>query len=115
MLVELGAHPGFDTLIVLGMGHFVCDFPLQTDRMAIEKVPGKDVTLNWRWWLMAHGATHGLAVALITTLPVFGLMEMVMHCYIDWLKGRFKFSLGLDQSLHMLCKLAWVILIFHGL
>ena len=52
MLVELATCPGFDTLILLGMGEFVCDFPLQADRMAIEKVPGKDVTLNWRWWLL---------------------------------------------------------------
>ena len=46
------------------MAHFVCDFTLQPDRMAVEKVRGMDVTLDWRWWLTAHAATHGLAVSL---------------------------------------------------
>jgi Protein of unknown function (DUF3307). len=75
--------------------HFVCDFVFQSDRMAQEKLPGADATLNWRWWLVAHAATHGLA-------------ETLLHAIIDWLKGRWRFSLGLDQALHLLCKLIWV-------
>ena len=92
------------------MGHFVCDFVLQTDRMAREKIAGSDVTLNWRWWLTAHAATHGLAVALLTGVAVLGLAEMVLHAIIDWCKGRFRFSLALDQGLHLACKLLWVVL-----
>ena len=93
------------------MGHFVCDFVLQTDRMAREKIAGSDVTLNWRWWLISHAATHGLAVALLTGVPRLGLAEMVLHAIIDWCKGRFRFSLALDQGLHLACKLLWVVLI----
>lgn len=88
--------------------HFVCDFVLQSDRMAQEKLPGADATLNWRWWLVAHAANHGLAVALITEVPLLGLAETLLHAIIDWLKGRWRFSLGLDQTLHVLCKLIWV-------
>ncbi len=93
------------------MAHFVCDFVLQTDRMAREKIAGSDVTLNWRWWLISHAATHGLAVALLTGVPRLGLAEMVLHAIIDWCKGRFRFSLALDQGLHLACKLLWVVLI----
>ena len=63
--------------ILLILGHFLADFPLQGDRMAVEKCPGKDVVLNWRWWLSAHAATHGFVVALLTGLPVLGLVEML--------------------------------------
>ena len=69
---------------------------------------GADVTLNWRWWLVSHAATHGLAVALLTGIPLLGLAETVLHAIIDWSKGRLRFSLALDQSLHLACKLLWV-------
>ena len=75
--------------------------------MAIEKVPGRDVTLNWRWWLLGHSATHGLAVALIAGLPILGLAELVLHAIIDWSKSRFRFSLACDQALHVACKFVW--------
>ena len=90
-------HP-LNLLILLLLGHFVADFPLQGDKMAVEKCPGKDVTLNWRWWLTAHAATHGLAVALLTGVAVLGLAEMVLHAIIDWCKGRFRFSLNFLNS-----------------
>ena len=98
-------------LILLTLAHFVCDFVLQSDRMAVEKSSGRDVTLYWGWWLSAHAATHGLAVALLTGIPVLGLMEMFLHAIIDWAKIRFRLTLVLDQCLHLLCKLIWVSLL----
>ena len=76
--------------------------------MAVEKSSGRDVTLYWGWWLSAHAATHGLAVALLTGIPVLGLMEMFLHAIIDWAKIRFRLTLLQDQSLHLFCKLIWV-------
>ena len=100
-------------LILLVLGHFVCDFVLQSDRMAVEKMPGRDSTLHWSWWLGSHAATHGLAVALLTDVPLLGVMETLLHAMIDGLKSRFGFALALDQSLHLLCKLAWVLLLIR--
>ena len=96
-----------DVLILLVLAHFVCDFTFQTDRMALEKVPGRDVTLNWRWWLLSHSATHGFAVAMITGISSLGLAELVFHAIIDWSKSRFRFSLACDQVLHIACKCVW--------
>jgi len=38
-------------------------------------------------------------------------METLLHAIIDWLKIRCRFTLVLDQSLHLLCKLTWVLLL----
>ena len=42
---------GLNLFLLLVMAHFVADFGLQNDRMAVEKCPGKGVTLPWQWWL----------------------------------------------------------------
>ena len=70
-------------LILLVLGHFVCDFVLQSDRMAVEKMPGRDSTLHWSWWLGSHAATHGPAVALLTDVPLLGMMETLLHAMIN--------------------------------
>ena len=95
-------------LIMLVLGHFLVDFPLQGDKMAVEKCPGKDVTLNWRWWLTAHAATHGFMVAVLTGVPFLGLAEMLVHGLIDFGKCRFGYKLIVDQALHWSCKVIWV-------
>ena len=64
------------------------------------------------WWLSAHSATHGFAVALLTGIPLLGLMEILLHLIIDWDKVSFRFALALDQRLNFLCKLIWVDLLF---
>ncbi|MEB3234160.1 MAG: DUF3307 domain-containing protein [Cyanobacteriota bacterium] len=97
-----------DLLVLLCMGHFVGDFVLQHDRMAIEKCSGRDSTLPWRWWLAGHCSCHGRIVALLTGVPLLGLAEFVVHWLLDWSKCRFGFSLGFDQLLHLVCKVVWV-------
>lgn len=101
----------FNAVILLAMGHFVCDFVLQNDRMAVEKVRGSDVTLDWRYWLSAHSATHGLAVALITGIPSLGLIEWICHFGIDYIKGKNRISLLQDQALHLCCKVVWALFV----
>lgn len=95
---------------LLAMGHFLGDFGLQSDRMAVEKCAGRDHTLPWPWWLTAHAGIHGFLVAVITGLPQLGLAEWLVHALIDHLKCRGRYGLGMDQALHLLCKLAWAVL-----
>lgn len=99
--------PG-SVLPLLLMAHFLCDFGLQSDRMAKEKCPGCDRTLHWGWWLTAHVSIHGLAVALLTGLPALGLAEMAVHALIDHSKCAGRINLRTDQILHLLCKALWV-------
>jgi hypothetical protein len=99
----------FNLLLVLSMGHFVADFALQGDRMATEKCPGQGVVLHWRWWLCAHAAIHGFFVAVITGVPLLGLAEWLVHGLIDLGKCRRCYQMGRDQSLHLLCKVAWTV------
>ena len=101
----------FNLLILLVFGHFLADFPLQNNRMAVEKCPGNDAVLDWRWWLTAHTATHGLVVAVLTGVPVLGLAEMISHAAIDYGKCRFRYSLAADQLMHVGCKVVWVLVL----
>ena len=104
-------HHPLDLVILLSLGHFFADYPLQGDKMAVEKCPGMDVTMDWRWWLIAHTATHGFFVAVLTGVPLLGLAEVVAHFLIDYGKCRLGYSLLLDQSLHLFSKLVWVALL----
>jgi hypothetical protein len=97
-------------LAYLAMGHCVADYPLQTDRIAVEKCPGCDTTLHWRWWLGAHAGVHGFFVVLITGIPMLGLGEWVLHMLIDYGKCKRRYNLAVDQSLHIGCKLLWAVL-----
>ncbi|MFM7313290.1 MAG: DUF3307 domain-containing protein [Cyanobium sp.] len=98
---------GLDLIALLVMAHFVADFGLQNDRMAVEKCPGRDATLPWQWWLGAHAAIHGFFVAVLTGVPLLGLAEWVVHATIDIAKCRKHFGLKTDQTLHLLSKLLW--------
>lgn len=101
---------GINLLLTLVMGHFLGDYAFQSDRMAVEKCAGRDVTLSWKWWLCAHAAIHGFLVAVITGLPFLGLAEWIIHSFIDVGKCRGFYRMRMDQGLHLLCKVVWSIL-----
>jgi hypothetical protein len=100
-------------LALLAMGHFLGDFGLQGDRMASEKCPGRSVTLGWGWWLGSHAAIHGLLVGLLTGLPLLGMAEWGVHALIDLGKCRGSYNLAIDQTLHLVCKLVWLLIVLR--
>jgi len=100
-----------ETFLMLCMGHFVGDFVLQNDRIAIEKCPGKDTTLPWFWWMIAHSACHGFITTIITGSPLLGAAEWIAHFCIDYLKCAGRFNLLTDQIFHLTCKIAWALFI----
>jgi hypothetical protein len=81
--------------------------------MASEKCPGRGTTLGWGWWLGSHAAIHGLLVALLTGLPLLGVAEWAVHALIDLGKCRGRYNLAIDQMLHLVCKLAWVLIVLR--
>jgi hypothetical protein len=103
----LAFSPWLNLVLMLAMGHCVADFAWQGDRMALEKCPGKAVVMPWPYWLVAHAGIHGFVVAWITGVPLLGLAEWVLHACIDWGKCAGFYRVGLDQTLHLVCKLIW--------
>ena len=67
---------GLPLFLVLCFGHCLCDFPLQSDKIALGKCPGNQVEgIAWPYWLAGHVGTHALAVALISGNAWLGLAE----------------------------------------
>lgn len=106
-----GFGAGIQLFLVLVMGHFLGDFGLQSDRMALEKCRGRGKTLPWQWWLVSHAAIHGFLVSVVTGVAWLGLAEWLVHMVIDHGKCRHRYNLGVDQLLHIGCKVVWVVLI----
>lgn len=102
-------------LFWLLVGHFVADFPLQTEWIAKYKnrhraspaPPGQRLEPVWPWIMSAHAATHAGFVALATGSTTLGIAEFVAHWIIDFLKCENRFGPTVDQCLHLACKLVW--------
>lgn len=106
----------FTVLFLLIAFHFVCDYALQGDTVAINKSPRASTPLQkhvpWYYWLTAHAFQHGAAVALITQSVWLGLAETAVHFIIDYGKCLGKYSIHVDQLLHFICKIFWLGLLF---
>lgn len=102
-------------LFYLIAAHALFDFPLQGEAVAINKNRNLKTELQkhvpWFYWMGAHSLCHGLAVAVITNCVWFGLAETIAHFVIDFGKCEQKYSIHIDQALHILCKIVWVLII----
>ena len=99
--------PLFCALVVV---HVLADFPLQGDYLARQKVrKTASGRAEWAVALSAHSIMHAGGVWLVSGSLALGFVELVLHALIDLAKGEEKFGLVADQSLHVLCKLGYVI------
>lgn len=67
----------------------------------------------WYYWLTAHAIIHGGAVLLITGSLTLGLLETLIHWFIDFGKCEKWFGIHVDQGLHVACKVLWCVLIWQ--
>jgi hypothetical protein len=92
--------------------HALLDFPLQGEQVAVNKNPNSNTELQkavpWYYWMGSHAMLHGAAVMMITNSLVCGLAETVAHFIIDLNKCNGRYSIHIDQLLHMLCKVLWI-------
>lgn len=110
---------------LLCLGHFVADYPLQSDFIAKGKnrfrsvdpasiPPGQKPMTVWPWVLTAHAGTHGAAVFLVTGSAGLAAAEMVSHWLIDYGKCANRYGIHADQFMHIACKLLWAALLVSG-
>jgi len=102
-----------ELLLLLVLGHLVCDYVLQTDTIAVGKsslVGHAHLGVPWWYWMAAHAATHSLYVYALTNSALACVFEFLCHFVIDHLKCCKYFNLHVDQLLHVLCKLLIVLL-----
>jgi hypothetical protein len=98
-------------LILLLAGHALCDYPLQGDflsraKNAANPIPGVP------WWqaMWAHAAIHAGMVLLVLGMWPFALAEFVIHFGTDYAKCSGRISYNVDQSIHIGCKVAWLLI-----
>ncbi len=95
--------------------HALADFPLQGSYLARQKVRASaDGTVEWVVALIAHSLIHAGAVWLITGSRVLAVTEFILHALIDSGAGKKRLSMWADQSLHVVCKLIYVVVIALG-
>ena len=98
------------TFLVLMIGHFIADYPLQGDfigKFKSWKVPSPTGELLWPHLLTAHAAIHAGAVWLITGNPYMAITEFVAHWLIDLAKCSGLLNFHQDQVVHLYCKLLY--------
>lgn len=96
--------------------HFICDYPLQSDFIAVGKNPAKSPYngVPWFWIMLGHAFTHGAGVSVVTGSALLGAAETVAHFFIDVAKCKGYTNIHVDQALHVLCKIAWLVCIHYG-
>lgn len=109
----------FDLFWWLVVGHAFGDFVAQGEAMAMGKNRHRPAGVGppagrffpaWPYWMSAHALMHGAAVALATQSVPLGVAEAVAHWGIDFGKCEDWYGFHMDQALHILCKVAWVVL-----
>ena len=113
----------FALLFFLLAAHALMDYALQSETIATCKCRDCESpiakTVPWYYWLTAHTILHGAAVGVVlhwfqygwNTVAAYALAETVLHWLIDFGKCEKRYSIHVDQALHIVCKLAWVALL----
>jgi hypothetical protein len=102
-----------DALFFMFVGHCLMDYCLQTDFIAKHKSPHNSLPgVPWYYVMTAHAATHAGVVGFILN-PYLGVAEGAAHWIIDLFKCEGLTNIHVDQALHILCKVAWLLIWCH--
>ncbi len=107
---------------ILLFGHCLADTALQSSTMAKAKkrtpLSEEDKNKNyapWWMWLTHHSVIHGGVIWLFTGRIYLGIIETALHWIIDFFKSENKYNPYVDQTLHLLCKVIYCLLILGGI
>ena len=130
----------FIVFFYLMMAHAITDFGLQTVALGKGKYPlvprkcltdceryqhkaGRLYGLHWPIWLIMHALICAAGVIVVgeffhqkmnMVVPFLALVEFVLHFVIDYLKTIGKYGANSDQYFHMLCRVAYAIIIVRA-
>ena len=95
-------------LLMLFVGHALCDYPLQGDFLAkgknqVTPLPG----VPWYQCAIAHALIHAGAVGFATKSFELGIAEFCVHIGTDYAKCADKLTFNQDQLIHYLSKIVW--------
>lgn len=96
---------------LLLLSHALCDFALQNEYISVHK-SRKGGEGHWGWVLGAHALIHGGGVYYATGgILLLGILETIAHGLIDYRKCQGQLTYSQDQLLHIVCKIAWLIVV----
>ena len=108
------AHNAATFLFLLLACHALGDFAFQSDFLAAAK--NQHTKIGREYWvaaLPAHALIHGVLIFAVTGSSALAIAEAVAHGAIDWHKNEGWFGFRVDQGLHALCKILWLVLFLH--
>lgn len=102
-----------ELFLLLVFGHFLADYAFQSEFMALGKNRhDPDPRVPWYHALGAHSIIHGGVVGVITGLWWIGVLEAILHWFIDDNRCAKRLTYTQDQMLHIGCKVLWTVLTF---
>ena len=101
-----------EMLALLIVAHFLADYPLQGEFLALAKNHSAPIPfVPWYQAMTAHAAIHAGFVGVLTGLWWLGVAEFVAHFLIDYAKCAKRLSFNQDQALHIICKVCWAAIV----
>lgn len=99
-------------LILLVLGHWLADYPLQGDFLAKAKNRGTPIP-GVPWWqaMTAHCGIHAGIVYVLTSCWPLAAIEFYIHWVTDSKKCRGRIGFNTDQAIHLACKAAWAFIV----
>jgi hypothetical protein len=106
-------------LFALVIAHAIADFPLQgaflaqgkNRHLANSEFQGDEPKFLWVYCLTAHSLIQAGGVWLVTGSFVIAFIEFVLHWILDYAKCENWTDFHVDQLSHVICKVAYVILL----
>jgi len=92
--------------------HFIADYTLQTEAVALGKnrvIDKAQFGVPWYYWMTSHAFTHAFGVGWFTGNYECAVFEFVTHFIIDTLKCHGKIGIHLDQYYYFCIKILIVI------
>lgn len=75
----------------------------------------KSYKMTWFYWMLTHGIVHGILVYFVVGNLWFGVIEVILHIIIDILKTEGKTTIHVDQLLHLITKVLYMIMIIYNI